>query len=553
MAPYSKKILDETEEQRQRRLQQGQEAADIVQQQGEQYVQSVEAAQAAQAAADNAANESYNNVMAKYNNDFAAMVQGESDRIRAEQQQAQQQLKASQNAAKYSGLTELAASVANLIGVGAGNAVSQQYRQYSQDWMRKADQDMREHRLRMDNIRARQNALKQQQLQIQMGQAGQALENARRQADRDFQNNITLAGARRDAAYAPVQARQQAQKEADELYTKGLQTAASQANHEQQLAQSAAQFNARMAAQGLNPDGTPNEGLMRGLVAAQARANGGTGGGDNYDVVIDGKPVLLSMSKQSYEQGIRTGTSYLKKDLREALGFNGSWSDFVDKVRNDRKGRNYGADIHRVVEAIEGTDDDAADFAAIERYIKDNSDAVNNVNKHLARTANNSYGYIAPSGSQSAAIADNAGQTNTDFSYESFLNEQGSKATIAPAAMAENRQDKNVNVSAPTSNREQPGKQVGVFRGNPANRQQPSMDSLMRGTVEVAPEVQSAMRKLRAGEELSQEEQQLLVDEMNKPQVSAIQFGQDDMQRLAEELKKRPTVLSPRNTLNLLQ
>lgn len=426
MAPYSKKILDETEEQRQRRLQQGQEAADIVQQQGEQYVQSVEAAQAAQAAADNAANESYNNVMAKYNNDFAAMVQGESDRIRAEQQQAQQQLKASQNAAKYSGLTELAASVANLIGVGAGNAVSQQYRQYSQDWMRKADQDMREHRLRMDNIRARQNALKQQQLQIQMGQAGQALENARRQADRDFQNNITLAGARRDAAYAPVQARQQAQKEADELAMRGLQTAASQANQEDARAQGWARIEdarkndelSRLAA-GFVPDGKGGytydpEGAAKKLGVkdlTQVTKKSSSGGSDNpvgynYPVTIDGQQVTLQFkNKESRDNALKTGIGDLRKDMANeaaqrlrTVGYPVSgdldWDKLVrlaEQKKLEVKGQNIDNPLYgwepATIQALQGSGDNDMDYDIIEDYFNRNSQRLNNFNRYLYRAS----------------------------------------------------------------------------------------------------------------------------------------------------------------------
>ena len=82
---------------------------------------------------------------------------------------SEEQVNADLRASKWTGLTELAASIANLIGVGEGNAVSQQYKPYSQDWMKKADQDMREHRSRIENLRQRQRdtELKMQQLRSQ--------------------------------------------------------------------------------------------------------------------------------------------------------------------------------------------------------------------------------------------------------------------------------------------------------------------------------------------------------------------------------------------------
>jgi len=436
MAPYSKKIQDWNEEQRQNALNRGEEAANVVQQQGEAYVNNLEAAQAAQAAADNAANENYNNVMAKYNNDFAAMVQGESDRIRAEQQQAQQQLKANQNAAKYTGLTELAASVANLIGVGAGNAVSQQYKQYSQDWMRKADQDMREHRMRLDNIRARQNALKQQQLQIQMGQAGQALENARRQADRDFQNNITLAGARRDAALAPVQARQQAQKEADELYTRGLQTAASQANQEQSAAQGWARIEDarkndelnRLAA-GFIPDGKGGytydpEGAAKKLgVKNLSQLKGGNSGDDdkpvgyNYPVTINGQQMTLQFkNKESRDNALKTGMGDLRQDmaneakqmlLKVKYPVNGEFDwDKLVQLTGQKKLEFNGQKIDNplygwepeTIQALKGSGDNEADYDTIENFYNRNSQRLSNFNNYMLRAsdAQKIYGWADP-------------------------------------------------------------------------------------------------------------------------------------------------------------
>ena len=87
---------------------------------------------------------------------FADYVQGMKDDIDREREAAKIQLEADNKAAKYTGYTELGAALANLIGVGEGNAVSQQYKSFSQDWMKKADQDMREHRGRIDNLRQKQ-------------------------------------------------------------------------------------------------------------------------------------------------------------------------------------------------------------------------------------------------------------------------------------------------------------------------------------------------------------------------------------------------------------
>lgn len=230
---YSDKYLTASEEIEKKRRQQGEEIAAAQERENQAYVAGMEAAQAANQAALNQSQQNYNNLMAKYDNDFAAMVQGESDRIRKEQEDARTMIQADQQAAKWTGLTELASSVANMIGVGSFNAVSQQYKPYSQDWMRKADQDMREHRYRLDNIRARQNALKQQQLQLRMGQAGDALAREQQRIDRDYANARELAGIRRDAALAPLQTRAQYDAQADQTRLQGVQGAAGLYNQEE--------------------------------------------------------------------------------------------------------------------------------------------------------------------------------------------------------------------------------------------------------------------------------------------------------------------------------
>lgn len=235
--PYSNQILTATEEEKKRRLQDAEARAAATEQANQAYIGNLETAQAANQAALDQSQQNYNNLMAKYNNDFAAMVQGESDRIRKEQEEARTMIQADQKAAQWSGLTELASSVANMIGVGSFNAANQQYRSYSQDWMKKADQDLREHRYRMDNIRARQNALKQQQLNLQMGQAGQALARENERIKQQYNDRMALAEAQRNAALQPMDIRSKAADEAGELGLKGMQTAAGIKAQEQSTAQ----------------------------------------------------------------------------------------------------------------------------------------------------------------------------------------------------------------------------------------------------------------------------------------------------------------------------
>ena len=92
---------------------------------------------------------------------FADLLQSQRDEYERKRLEGEQQVRDDQNAAKWTGLTELAASLANMIGVGEGNAVSQTYRPHSQDWMQKADASIKEHRSRMDNLRQRQRETEQ--------------------------------------------------------------------------------------------------------------------------------------------------------------------------------------------------------------------------------------------------------------------------------------------------------------------------------------------------------------------------------------------------------
>lgn len=132
---------------------------------------------------------------------FADYLQGIKDDYERERQAAQQEVEQDQRAARWTGATELAAAIANMIGVGSANSVSQQHKTYSQDWMRKADQDSRERRNRLENIRQRQREteLKIAQLRSQGGLALAQYDTNKRQ--QDIQNAMAAQKAALDAQY----------------------------------------------------------------------------------------------------------------------------------------------------------------------------------------------------------------------------------------------------------------------------------------------------------------------------------------------------------------
>lgn len=135
--------------------------------------------------------------------DMANLINDREKEYKAEE-------KGNERAATWTGLTELAASVANLIGVGQGNAVSQQYKGQSVDWMRKADADIKEHRSKLDDLRNRQRAIRQQYdtLELQMAKE-RAAATARR-----LNNAMTIEKINYQRAYTQLlEARTETEKQ----------------------------------------------------------------------------------------------------------------------------------------------------------------------------------------------------------------------------------------------------------------------------------------------------------------------------------------------------
>ena len=263
-----------------------------VQQAGQNVVEGMQTAGAQQLADLEAANKAYNeanNAAIEANRQqsnaaigsFADMVNQYAENIRRAEDEGAAQVAASQRAARWAGATELASSIANLVAVGGHNAVSQQYRPFSQDWMRKADQDARINRMRIDNLRERQRAMQGQLANLRLNDAARALELAREQAKTNYQQGLTMAEARYNTTVNPLN---QAAKNAEAIGKIGVQGAsdvASTAQRDRQLDQSAAslaqrqrEHNAEMMAKGYNPDGTINEEAMSKLVSMSTKKSG---------------------------------------------------------------------------------------------------------------------------------------------------------------------------------------------------------------------------------------------------------------------------------------
>jgi hypothetical protein len=132
---------------------------------------------------------------------FADYVQSIADEQARVENETGGLVDAERNAAKWTGLTEMAASIANLVGVGQGNAISQQYKSYSQDWMQKADADARDRRNRIQDVRKRQDEirLKMQQLKSEENLALARYELERQQ--KAIENEMARQKAALDAQF----------------------------------------------------------------------------------------------------------------------------------------------------------------------------------------------------------------------------------------------------------------------------------------------------------------------------------------------------------------
>lgn len=100
---------------------------------------------------------------------FTDFINQRYERMKQDEEEMRRQEKANTWSSMATGATEAVASIANLIAVAHG-ASNQQYHSYSQDWMRKADADMKENRRRRDSMRDTLDRLKLQQEQMRTAQ-----------------------------------------------------------------------------------------------------------------------------------------------------------------------------------------------------------------------------------------------------------------------------------------------------------------------------------------------------------------------------------------------
>ena len=298
------------------------------------------------------------------------------------------------NTARWTGLTEVAASILNAIGVGNG-ASNQVIHPYSQDWMKKADADAKERRSRIDRIRenlaAQKERLAQGRLQGTLALAG---------ADRDKLNQIlqmrgNLSSAQYKAAmdilgmgYQNDMARANAGAQgALQGISLGMQEEnrrTAQAHQAAALAQRDRQFNAQMAAKGFNPDGSVNpEYMSRIATAGGSSSSSSSGSGSSSDIVV-----TFGASGDIPQESIKIKSGSLLTTIQANL-------DLISAEDNKR--------VRAIInDASKGADEKAK---ALLPYVKDNK-ALRDIIKASASRASVSGGASAPSAPATAPGGD---------------------------------------------------------------------------------------------------------------------------------------------------
>lgn len=321
----------------------GETAAQGLSEAGEQQVSETEAANKEYYDSLNDAQKRYREQMDAGFTQFADIITAEQNRIEAERAKAEEENRANFRAAAWTGAGELANSLINLWGVSR-NAVHQQYHSYSQDWMKKADADLKYNRARLDNLRDRQRAMQERMIQLRMNDAGQTASMANQIAGAKHQGDISLAGARYNAAAAPINIRYQTAEKAAEAKAKGAVTEASmgqqkEANDAQiglgyaRLDETKRQHDDTMKANGYTPDG---KGGWNYDASKDSRRSGGgsTKSSDRFYFTHDGRKIPYTMTSNERKQFIEK--AYAK--VKDMPGFKEEYGEKEDLRDMDKDG-----------------------------------------------------------------------------------------------------------------------------------------------------------------------------------------------------------------------
>ncbi len=258
-----------------------------------------------------------------------AILKSEDQRIADAEQEAIDQRNREEKAALWTGAGEVAASLANLIAVGGYNAVSQKYHSYQQDWMKKAEENWKANRARIDNMRDRQRALQQQMIQMKMN-GGSTLANfdmgeinarstaAGKQADAGLKAAVDLAGIKGQTAQAVAQAGLQGETTKISLDQQEQARKDAKAQHE-------AKINLQYDLHGFTTDPKTGRRVAPATgVTATGRVSGGSGSSSSILLSIPpttegGKGTRLTINSGSLIATINANVDLFKSNDQKAI------------------------------------------------------------------------------------------------------------------------------------------------------------------------------------------------------------------------------------------
>ena len=189
-------------------------------------------------------------------------------------------------AAAWTGATELAAAIANMVGVGSFNASNQKYHSFSQDWMKKADENRKARRKRMDDLRERQNAAGAQLSAIKASGAKDLAQlRARLVGEKAARDNSVL-GVKLKAENEVAAAEATGRQAAAEAAAKGKQAEISLGLKEQARGDVNRQHEDALLAQGFRRGKGGKLEVDPDIIAAKAAARGGTTGGKGSSIQV---------------------------------------------------------------------------------------------------------------------------------------------------------------------------------------------------------------------------------------------------------------------------
>ena len=324
---------------------------------------------------------------------------------------------ADKRAARWTGLTELAASIANLIGVGANDASNQEYHSFSQDWMKRADMDARDRRNRFQSIKERQMQMQNNLAALKAGNAKDlaALRDkaaAQRYAQRldlaDFnykssaENNAILAKGAEAASNLRLQGGLAGikTKQTNEQLAQGRQRLGIY-SRQQDLQEQKYNDSIDMSNYKRDENGklVLDEEKVKKNAAIASKVNKGTKpSGNLYDMTVGNQRVVLNMTKENRAQAIKDGTEELKRDILHKAGLaDDQWQDLVNAVsggrkdRRDAKKKGLNADYSEfadIIDAIETGTNDKDALEAIVAYVDEHRNELPELAGHLVAVSN---------------------------------------------------------------------------------------------------------------------------------------------------------------------